>query len=141
MCADDVCAVCCESQEIVNQTTLSCGHSFHGGCLVELINAAMSSFLTQVGNEATKMLVARTISFKCPICRSPFQASATNGTFEQRQWAIRGTQISLHLSLSQTDIMIVVADSRTETARFIKLVDSTPLNFEQTGNLLSVVCK
>ena len=131
----EMCAVCCESQEFTSQTILCCGHSFHGGCLVELINAAMSSL-----RDKAKILVASTISFKCPLCRSPFQACVTDSAFEHRQWAIEGTQISLHLSLSRCDIMImiVVADSRTESARFIRLVDSTPLIFEETGNLVAV---
>ena len=103
MCVDeDVCAVCYESHEIDLPTTLCCGHFYHCGCIIELIVASMSSFVTQMSHDAAKFLFARTISLSARCVEHIFFAIQTRKNKLlplSNQRLIQGTHITLQVCL------------------------------------------
>jgi len=141
MCRRDICSICLESNPTVQ---LTCGHCFHGKCIVELIESTMKKYCENRYNGVDRVVFAKRIGLRCPNCRGKFNANRfdyPNG-IEDRRWFVQNTSIVLVLAPLQNGFMLIVADHDSQEGCFINLsCYSEDLDFTETCNTLALNCR
>ena len=139
----DDCPICAEEcGRKAASTILPCGHILHTHCLIKLLRHTLAQFAES--HDLINLCFASIISFRCPICRSPFHAAKKfkgtmyEPTLSGLQWSIGGTDIMLHTCLEVGGLAMVVADKKTDMGTFAQLSRKKELSFCETSNLISI---